>query len=45
MWDFLSNDIKRLIISFNPSLKEIHKTKLQPSINAINFTQFKENHP
>ena len=42
MWDFLSNDIKRLIISFNPSFKEIHKTKLQPSINAINFTRYEK---
>ena len=42
MWDILSNDIKRLIISFNPTLKEIHKAKLQSSINAINFTRYEK---
>ena len=42
MWDILSNDIKRLIISFNPSLKEIHKIKLKPSIRAINFTKYEK---
>ena len=42
MWDILSNDIKRLIISFNPSLKELHKIKLKPSIRAINFTKYEK---
>ncbi len=42
MWDILPNDIKKLIISFNPSLRELHKINLQKSIDAINYTRYEK---
>jgi len=40
MWNVIPDEIKKIIIQMNPSLKEIHSLNFKPCIKAINLRRY-----